>query len=88
MKPKIVIHSYNKSRWKHSSYKEKANKKMNKIYPDLKYHGKLLELQFQYLLYKHIYFLFFILFYLLFCELYQLILMLYLLYNFFFYFNQ
>ena len=53
MKPKIVIHSYNKSRWKHSSYKEKAHKNINKIYPDLKYHGKLLELQLRYPLNKH-----------------------------------
>ena len=87
MKPKIVMTSYNKSRWKHSSYKEKVHKNMNKIYPNLKYHGKLLELQFQYLLYKYIYFLVYILFYLPFYKLYQLILMLYLLYNFFFCFN-
>ena len=41
MKPKIVIHSYNKSRWKHSSYKEKANKKLNKISLSFKLSWKL-----------------------------------------------
>ena len=62
MKSKIVIHNYKKFRWKHSSYKEKANKKLNKRYPNLDYHGNFLELQFKYLLFVQIYLMFTILF--------------------------
>ena len=48
MKTKLLISNYNKFRWKHNNHKIKANQKMNKIYLNLNYHGKLLELQFKY----------------------------------------
>ena len=62
MKSKIVIHNYKKFKWKHSSYKEKVNKKVNKISLKLNYHGNFLGLQFKYLLFVQIYLLFTILF--------------------------
>ena len=62
MKQKIIMNSYNKFRWKHSSYKEKANKKLNKISLSFNYHGNFLELQLRYLLFAQIYLLFAIFF--------------------------